>query len=444
MPNPSRHPRLHRLSRQLHLFPRRYWLLVVGTLLYLVAISLAFPYTPILLERRLHTSIAVVGLIMGGAALAGLPLQPFAGSLSDRVGRRAVMLGCALGETLAYLGLAVAHGFWPLCLLVFVDRGLGWPLFLTASNAMVADLVRPRLRAEGYSLVRLMIGAGYVIGPLLAAAVLALGAPLEAVFLLAGGGCLAFLGFAVFVLKETHPRGTRPRPAGEISAGPMPFGLLSLFTAPGRLRARERRRARSRSGRRRVLADRRFLAFCLVSLLPLFVFGQTYTAYPVLLTSYRHLPAATWGLLVSFSGLVIVLTQYPSVRALRRLDPLYQVALGSLLFGLGIGLGAFVPLGWPLVATVAAFSLAQAIYNPLATTVVSHMASADLRGSYMGVWTLFWTGGASALGPLLGGLMLASLGPQKSGGLLIAIGLTGAGLYALLRSETRRRARASA
>ena len=66
MPIATPHPRLHRLSRQIRLFPRRFWLLVGGTLLYLVAISLAFPYTPILLEHRLHLSLAAVGLVMGG------------------------------------------------------------------------------------------------------------------------------------------------------------------------------------------------------------------------------------------------------------------------------------------------------------------------------------------------------------------------------------------
>ena len=435
----SRHPRLHRLSRQFRLFPRRFWLLVAGTLLYLVAISLAFPYTPILLERRLHLSLAAVGLVMGGAALLGLPLQPFAGSLSDRYGRRAVMLGCAACEAVAYLGLALAHGFWPLLLLVFIDRGLGWPLFLTASNAMVADLVRARLRPQGYSLVRLMIGAGYVVGPLLAAAVLALGAPLATLFLIAGAGCLAYLVFVLVALKETHPRAVHGRLASEVSEGPTLFGALSLFTAPGRLRARERRRTRTRPGWRRVLRDRRFLAFCAVSLLPLFIFGQIYTTYPVLLTSYRHLPTATWGLLVSFIGLVIVLTQYPSVRLLRRLDPLYQVALASLLFGMGVGLVAFVPLGWALLVTVAALALAQALFVPLSTTIVSHLASAELRGRYMGVWTLVWMAGASALGPLLGGLMLAALGPRGSCYLVIALGIAGAGLYAVLRAKTGRR-----
>jgi MFS family permease len=423
------------LLRRLHVFPRRFWLLVGGTLLYLVAISFAFPYTPLLLQRRLGVSTAVIGLIMGGSALVGLPLQPFAGALSDRFGRRAVMMGCALSEAVAYGGLAFVHGFWPICVLMVVDRGIGWPLYLTASNAMTADLLRPHLRAVGYSLVRLMIGAGYVAGPVLAAVVLALGAPLTALFLIAGAGCLFYLLFVVLVLKETHPHRTRPRPETEISEGPMPFGVLTLFTRPGRLRARARRRAREGTGWSQVIRDRRFILFCLISLLPLFIFGQIYTTYPVLLTDYLDLPEATWGLLVSVIGLVMVLSQVPAVRAVRRLHPFHAVAVASLLYGLGMGLAAFVPLGWPLVVTVGVLSVAMALFSPLATTAVSRLAAPELRGRYMGTWTLVWTGGSSALAPLAGGLLLAALGPQAMGAAVLAVGAGGAVLYAVLRAK---------
>jgi hypothetical protein len=53
----------------------------------------------------------------------------------------------------------------------------------------------------------------------------------------------------------------------------------------------------------------------------------------------------------------------------------------------------------------------------------------------MGVWTLVWMAGASALGPLLGGLMLGTLGPRGSCYLVIALGSAGAGLYAVLRAK---------
>ena len=214
-------------------------------------------------------------------------VQPFAGSLSDRYGRRAVMIGCALCEAVAYGGLAFVHGFWPICVLMVIDRGIGWPLYLTASNAMTADLLRPHLRAEGYGLVRLMIGAGYVIGPALAAVVLALGAPLAALFLVAGAGCLLYLAFvvagaqgdasaphAVARRRRSSPRAPRRSACSACSPGP-----AACARASGGGRATGR-------GWGRVLADRRFLLFCLISLLPLFIFGQTYTTYPVLLTTY--------------------------------------------------------------------------------------------------------------------------------------------------------------
>jgi len=421
-----------RLRRQLRLFPRQFWLLVGGTLFYITFIGLAFPYTAILLKGRLGVSVAVVGAIMGLTALGGLPLQPLAGSLCDRFGRRAVMITCAAMETLMYGGLAFAHSFWLLCALLFCDRALGWPLFLTASNAMVADLVRPRLRPEGYSLVRLMIGAGEIVGPLVAALLLAVGVSLPALFVAAGLGCLIYLGFTVLVLKESKPvrqrRTASPGEAIEV------FGSLVLSLLP---RRRSRRRdARRPVGYGHVLRDRRFLAFCAISLLPLFVFGQLYSSFPLLLTSVLHLRPASWGLLLSFSSAVIVVSQYPVVRAAKRLDPMLAVALASALFGLGVGLVAFVPAGAVLLVPVVALSLAQALFGPLTSAIVAQMAPTELRGRYMGSWTLIYIAGQGALGPLLGGLLLDRLGAHVSYGLLIVCGLAGACLYPLLRAKS--------
>ena len=422
-----------RLRRQLRLFPRQFWWLVGGTLFYLTFIGLAFPYTAILLKGRLGVSVAVVGAIMGLTALGGLPLQPLAGSLCDRYGRRAVMITCAAMETLMYGGLAFAHGFWLLCALLFCDRALGWPLFLTASNAMVADLVRPRLRPEGYSLMRLMIGAGEIVGPLVAALLLAAGVTLPDLFLAAGLGCLIYLGFTLLVLKESKP--VRRRRAASPGEAIEVFGSLVLSLLPRRRTGRPG--ARRPTGYGHVLRDRRFLAFCGISLLPLFVFGQLYSSFPLLLTSVLHLRPASWGLLLSFSSAVIVVSQYPAVRAAKRLDPMLAVALASVLFGLGVGLVAFVPVGAVLLAPVVALSVAQALFGPLTSAIVAQMAPLELRGRYMGSWTLIYIAGQGALGPLLGGLLLDRLGAHTSYGLLIVCGLVGACLYPLLRAKAR-------
>ena len=184
-----------------------------------------------------------------------------------------------------------------------------------------------------------------------------------------------------------------------------------------------------------MLADRRFCAFCAISLLPLFIFGQMYSTFPVLLTGYLHVKPAVWGLLMSYSALVIVVTQYPSVRAVKRLDPMYQVALASVLFGCGVGLSAFVPAILPLLVTIAALSLAQALFGPVTSAIVARLAPVAVRGRYMGAWTLVWTAGQGALGPIFGGLLLARLGPHLTYGGIVVMGLAGACLYPLLRTR---------
>jgi len=72
---------------------------------------------------------------------------------------------------------------------------------------------------------------------------------------------------------------------------------------------RRRRRAGDgqATGYGRVLADRRFLAFCAISLLPLFIFGQMYASLPVLVTGTLHVQQSTWALLMSFMAVVVVL-----------------------------------------------------------------------------------------------------------------------------------------
>jgi MFS family permease len=204
-----------------------------------------------------------------------------------------------------------------------------------------------------------------------------------------------------------------------------------------RSRARRRGKGSDRTGYAQVLRDRRFLAFCAVSLLPLFCFGQLYASLPLLVTGYLHIAPATWGLLMSLSALVIVVAQYPSVRAAKRLDPMFGVAAASLLFGLGVGLVAFLPASWPLLVAIVMFSLAQALFGPVTSTIVAGLATVDLRGRYMGAWTLVWIAGQGSLGPILGGVLLDGLGPHTSYGLIIACGLVGAGLYMLLRAPRR-------
>ena len=83
--------------------------------------------------------------------------------------------------------------------------------------------------------------------------------------------------------------------------------------------------------------------------------------------------------------------------------------------------------------TIASLSIAQALFRPLRRDR-RRLAPLDIRGRYMGAWTLVWQGGHGSLGPIFGGLLLARLGPHVTYGAIVVMGLAGACLYPTLRA----------
>jgi MFS family permease len=403
---------IRRLRANTAALPAQYRLLVAATFVYLASASLIYPFLGIYMRQHLHVSLTVVGLVLGASSLAGLPLQVLGGWWADHRGRRGVMLLSMLASAGLLLALAGAHQFWLVVVLVIAQGALGWPLFLTVSNAMVADLVPRERSAEAYSIIRIALNLGAVFGPALAGVSLAAGLSYSNLFAAAGSGEVVLWLVLVARLRET-------RPPAAARAAAMP-------AAPAQ-----------RSGYRLVLADRRFLAFCAVSVLPLFVYGQISSTYPVYVTTFLHLPVGTWGLLLAFNAALVVSVQYPLVRRLLRRRHYLLVALGSLLLGVGMGGSSLAAGAWTLFLLMAVFSFGEMIFVPFSSGVAAEMATVAERGRYMGIWSLVWVGG-QALGPLFGGMLMASLGGRGAYGVVFAAGSLGTVLFAVLPAARRR------
>ena len=95
--------------------------------------------------------------------------------------------------------------------LVVVESALGWPLFLTSSNAMIADVLPQAKRANAYSVIRTAMNVGVVLGPAAGGIALGLGASFRDVFLAAALGCAAFLVLILLWVQETRPAAARQR-----------------------------------------------------------------------------------------------------------------------------------------------------------------------------------------------------------------------------------------
>ena len=184
-----------------------------------------------------------------------------------------------------------------------------------------------------------------------------------------------------------------------------------------------------------MLGDRRFLALCAIALLPLYGFGQIYITLPVLLRDSVGVSAAQWGLLAALYAAAGVLLQYPIVRRTRGFDKLAVLSLASAYPGVGLAGAAFAPKGIATAACILLVSAGSMLLVPIAPALVSQMAPPELRGRYMGTWTLVWMTGA-ALAPIFGGLALDRLG---RGAYLVILAVCLLGALPLLCCEARRR-----
>ena len=196
-----------------------------------MGIGLILPVMPILIEE-------VGGLPLAGAAVWGGILTtsyavmqflfgPVIGNLSDRYGRRPVMLVSLAMMAADYLVMAVAGSIW----LLLAGRIVGGIAAATHStaNAFMADISAPHEKAARFGMVGAAFGAGFVAGPLLGGLLAEFGtrAPFYAAAALSGANLL----FGALVMPETLPDGLR-RPFRLARANP--FGAFqSVGSLPG-------------------------------------------------------------------------------------------------------------------------------------------------------------------------------------------------------------------
>ncbi len=188
---------------------------------------------------------------------------------------------------------------------------------------------------------------------------------------------------------------------------------------------------------RTIFRDRRFLAFSLVALLTLFCFGQFLWIFPVYLVRTLGMAPESWGLLLAVCGFTIAVLQYPLVRVARHRDNLLVMALASLLIAAGLGGAAFAVGGWTVGVFVVVFSVGEVLFWPISSSIVSDYAPEELRGRYMGAWTMVDCFGRG-LGPMFGGWALGALGGRQTFFVDLLVGLVGAALFVLLSVKQRR------
>ncbi|MBW4539468.1 MAG: MFS transporter [Myxacorys chilensis ATA2-1-KO14] len=150
--------------------------------------SILFPILPFLLER-FRTDAMTLGLLTASFALAQFFATPIIGSLSDRYGRRPVLLICVLGTSLSYYMFGLAGSLWVLFVSRMIDGVTGG--VAATAQAYIADISTPADRAKNFGLTGAAFGLGFVLGPALGGSLAGININLPVFF----AGTVALLNF---------------------------------------------------------------------------------------------------------------------------------------------------------------------------------------------------------------------------------------------------------
>jgi len=166
----------------------------------IVGLSILGPVAPYIVKRYSNNALMITMLtvIYAGAMFFAAPIM---GKISDRVGRRPVLIVSVFGSALGYFVFGIGGALWVLFLARLIDGITGGNLSTAA--AYIADVSKPEERAKNFTLIGMAYGMGFILGPALGGALgqVSLNAPIYA----AGIVSLASVGLVYFMLPESLP-----------------------------------------------------------------------------------------------------------------------------------------------------------------------------------------------------------------------------------------------
>ncbi|MBE0343250.1 MFS transporter, partial [Paenibacillus sp. 28ISP30-2] len=142
------------------------WTIIAGTIFGRMATSMSIPFLSIYLTTRLGVSPFHTGVIVSVSSLVGIFASFYGGYISDRIGRRKVMLVSIASWALVFVAFALAEAAWAFFVINALN-GLCRSLFEPTSRALLSDVTPKEKRLLIYNMRYAAINVGVVAGPLL-------------------------------------------------------------------------------------------------------------------------------------------------------------------------------------------------------------------------------------------------------------------------------------
>jgi len=347
-----------------------------------IGATIMFPFFALYITRKFHVGMTEAGVLLGLLSLAGMVGSVIGGALTDRLGRRKLILFGLVTSALSALTLGSVNRFawlFPVATLVGLFSEVGGP----AHAAMIADILSKEQRQEGFGILRVVGNMAWLVGPTVGGFVAR--TSFFALFVIdASISCVVAVLFYLF-MSETKPAAHEQHEEE---------GFLQTFR-----------------NYRLVLHDRPFVAFVVAAVLMGTVYIQMYNSLSVYLRDNHGIEPQGYGFLLTSSAITVICFQIWTMRVIKTRPQFLMMAFGTLFYLVGFGMFGMVSAYWLFVAAVVIITIGEMIVMPTSQAIAAGFARMDMRGRYMAVFGLSVSVPAAA-GPVAAGLVLDNYSPN--------------------------------
>ncbi|MFA7301269.1 MAG: MFS transporter [Candidatus Shapirobacteria bacterium] len=340
----------------------------------LIGFGIIIPLLPALSEQ-LNIKGGWLGLLVASYAIAQFISAPILGSLSDRYGRKPILLISKAGTILAYIMFAFAGNFWVLLISRLIDGFTGGNI--TAARAYISDITTKEDRSRGMALIGISFGLGFIIGPALGGIFYSIGGSQVLPALVGAGLCAFSLILTQIFLDESHREG-KINNSRKFSIK----NFLEIFRHP-------------------VIQQ-----ILIVQFIVMVTMSGFQTTLSFFTDSVFHFSPQNNSYLFVYLGLISLIVQgHLSSHKSKNINQ--YARSGVIISALGTALIAISPNIYFLAVAIIVISIGSSLFSVFLPTLLSITESKDPEGEIMGAFE-----GISSLGRVVGPALVGSMVAQ--------------------------------
>lgn len=362
-------------------YPRSFWVMMLGMFIDQIGGNLIYPFFALFVTANFGVGLTQVGILLGAMTAGGIAGGLIGGWLTDKIGRKIIILFGLLVSGLFSVTIIFIHRF-ELLIGVGLLVGLMGSMSGPAYNAMMADIIPEEKRVSAFGVLRVVYNLTVAIGPLIGGYI----ADYSYNWLFIGDAVTSAATFLIVLkmLPESKPS-------------------VSMETTE---RVHE-----NGGGYLRILKDKNYISLLVCLMLMFAVMMQMMSTLSVYMRDVHSFPNKYYGYILSLNASMVVLMQFWVSRKMEKQPPLIAIIIGAIFATIGYTMFGFIESIWMFALAMVILTIGEMIIDPLSQALAAKFSPAEMRGRYMAA--LHFSLSLSNLAtPYLAGLVIDNYEPR--------------------------------